>query len=745
MYSSAQVRLKSSLLLLFLMLSATAPARIANLLKAQNSNLRFVPVANRDFVLQLSTGTTLFEQKTPLALEIVDDQGTARWIFGTYQKVAAHNGAVDATGEVLSPHGTHFLFFDRFARAGDGFQLQRRVEVALPSPHDVGFATRFGFAWAQPETTRDGDVLMPGAWYLQNQNVPPRAFAANIDFQVLMYREDRLGLPLVAFRDRKSGMSLIVERAGGQPTTFAGEEGNKRFIDERFQVGALGFLNTGCLEVTFAFPGSEDERPLLNSHAPSSQRWLPRSHPVRRGVRHAYTVHFEAGKTASFAAMVETTTKAAIARAMPPLVQANLGRVYRASMDLLNAVIQPYNGTVSVPFQVGVPGGEIKDTSMQMGFVGMALPCASLLLRDGLETRNARAVERATRVVDFWVQQSPEPSGVPKTWADFPTAGQVTWRHFPTHLRIASDGMRGVLQAWEVARRHGLDKPQWLQFARNFGNFLAEHQNADGSWFGSWNFDGTPHDHFTNATTHPLEFLIDLTQATGDRKYQQAALRAGEFCLKTVHQQYSYVGGTPDNPNVTDKEAGVLAMQGFLALFDATGEHQWLEAARQAAVYCETWVYWRDLPMPSGNATQVFPGGRTTVGLSLIATGHAGADNFMALAPFAWYRLYLLSGDTHFLQTARWLLHDTKQIMDWDGKLGYKYPGLLPEAMSLSTPRGSGVAGWLPWLTFVIAEPLVQLQDTFGSMDIDQIERLPHVERLRRNARFSHTRGFGLP
>ena len=33
---------------------------------------------------------------------------------------------------------------------------------------------------------------------------------------------------------------------------------------------------------------------------------------------------------------------------------------------------------------------------------------------------------------------------------------------------------------------------------------------------------------------------------------------------------YSYAGGACDNPNVLDKEAGVLAMQAFLCLHDLT-------------------------------------------------------------------------------------------------------------------------------------------------------------------------------
>lgn len=712
-------------------------------LKGRDAQLRFARTETGTISLRLEAFGIYFEQPAPCAVEVVDGTGEAVLLSGGYSKVVTRSSGMRAAGTLLSSNGTQFRFQDDYLRDSDGFQLTRQVTVVAPAMRDVGFSSRFGLAAGKPWRVRDCEVLMPGAWYRDNRTVPPGAFGANPDAAVLMYREDRLGLPLVALRDKQNGISLVLERVGGNPTTFAGEQGRARIIDARLQFGAVGLLQTGPLTAAFTFPGTEDER--TTSNAPAGPRFAPRSHPVQVGVPHTYTLHFAIRQTANFALLVETTLKPAINRARPPLLRADLSRVYRASIDLLNAVTQSHNGFVGVPFQVVVPSGDVKDTSSQMGFVGMALPSAALLLRDGLETGNTGAVERATAVLDFWVQKSPEPSGVPKNWCDFPAPNKVTWRGYPTHLRVASDGMRGVLQAWNTARRFALDKPEWLAYARAFGDFLVKQQNADGSWFGSWNFDGTPHDRYTNASVHPVAFLVDLYCATNNTDYRKAALQAGNFCWQTIHLPYSYVGGTPDNPNVTDKEAGVLATDGFMALFDATGDRKWLLAARQAALFCETWVYWRNIPMPADNPGQVFPQGRSTVGLSLIATGHSGTDNFMAFAPFLWYRLYLATGDAHFLQTARLLLHDTKQIIDWDGSLGYKYPGLMPEAMGLAMNRGKGIAGWLPWLTVVTADPLVKLRDTFGTWDIDAIERLPLTKRRDRNATFAATRGFAAP
>ena len=114
----------------------------------------------------------------------------------------------------------------------------------------------------------------------------------------------------------------------------------------------------------------------------------------------------------------------------------------------------------------------------------------------------------------------------------------------------------------------------------------------------------------------------------------------------------------------------------------------------------------------------------------------------MAAAPFFFYRLSLLTGDAHYEDMARLLLHDTKQLLDWDGTLGYALPGLQTEALSLTPLRGHGTTHWLPWLTVAQLTPLVRLRDVFGSFDIEEIERLPKAERMRRQTAFSKSRGF---
>ena len=735
--------MRPALLMLGVVLLAAGTKAAGAGLRSGAARLTLVPVTPGSYGLRLQAGPAAFAQDTPLAVEVVDARGETRWLTGGYGSVTPAGNSLVGAGTLTSPSGTRFHITDTYQPVPKiaAFTLTRAVSVESASPMDTGFSSRFSLSPTTPTAMGDCDFFAPGVWYKGNAHVPPTALASHPDDHYFLFREDRLPLPLIMDRDRRSGMTLSLAHLGGDPTTFVGEDGLNRIIDARMQFGSLGVLNVARPSPAFQFPGTEGERTYIYGGSRQGNRWAYRSHPVQAGVPHRYRLLLQIGPTRDFPAALRQAWLTVYALQAPPVVPVDLGKVYRDGVSLLGDYCHEYNGVISVPFAASVPDGKVVDTSSQMGFVGQALPAAWLLLQASLGSGDGAAAH-ATEAIDFWARNSLTPAGVPRTWYDIHPDGTYTWRSYHTFLRVASDGLDGALQAWNVMRRHGQDRPAWLAFCRHYGDWLVQAQAADGSYAREYDFDGHPVDPATDTTDQPIRFLVDLSMATGEPSYRRAALRAGEYCRRTVHDAYAYVGGTPDNPNVMDKEGGMMALDAFLSLYDLTGEKAWLAAAAQAAEYAETWVYAWNIPMPAGDPHMVFPKNRTTYGLSLIAAGHSGADSYMAAAPFLYYRLSLLTGQSHFRDVAEMLLHDTKQMLDWDGTLGYAQPGLQTEALSLPPLRGHGVTHWLPWLTVAQLEPLVRLRDVFGSFDIDDIDRLPRAERLRRDARFAATHGF---
>ena len=130
------------------------------------------------------------------------------------------------------------------------------------------------------------------------------------------------------------------------------------------------------------------------------------------------------------------------------------------------------------------------------------------------------------------------------------------------------------------------------------------------------------------------------------------------------------------------------------------------------------------------------------LGLSFIASGHSGVDNRIGYESANFYRLYLFTGDQHYLSLAKVLTGTGLRTTQYKGNdMGYARDGLVEEAVGLSDLVVSGTGVWLPWCTVAQIEPLARLEDIFGSMDIAAIERLPLAERRRRNVEAGRSLG----
>ena len=109
------------------------------------------------------------------------------------------------------------------------------------------------------------------------------------------------------------------------------------------------------------------------------------------------------------------------------------------------------------------------------------------------------------------------------------------------------------------------------------------------------------------------------------------------------------------------------------------------------------------------------------MGFSFIATGHSSADNYIAYAFFALYRLYLESGNEFFKDAAILVENASKLCTDYDGRMGFRYPAMMPEATTVSDFAFKSVGTWLPWSSIANIEPILQTKVAFGSYDIEGI------------------------
>ncbi|MBN2844189.1 MAG: hypothetical protein JXM68_13965 [Sedimentisphaerales bacterium] len=665
--------------------------------------------------------------------------------YGIYNRFYQLADGIACSGIMLAGKGSQFEFTDTYRPiANSGFWLERTVEVKTALQIDKSFNSLFGLQISRSDIITDHDYFVPGIWYKNNFDIKmPGVLAADPRDQYFIFREDRLPLPLVMARHKGNGSVVSLLHYKALPATIAADRGPDSITDERLLTGSLGVGCENSTSLLFMFPGSEGQKNHLTS-GPRQNSWANRSHPVRKGLKQQYHLILDFGQTTDYAQAVSASWRRAFDLYQPPVYQVPLKQIYSGLLNTLDYYYTPADkaGTgydvPGLPFSVFLPEGKVRAYNYQSGFIGRQTANAASWLWQALADNNTQGIDRASAILDFWADSSLLPSGLPRTWYDPANGTEAAgaWRIADNNsggsaLRVACGGMGSLLQAWQFMKQKDNAKPQWLEACTRFGDWLCDNQNNDGSYFLAYNHQLNNNRHIpTNTskftTTCAITYLAELYRATSQEKYKNAALKAANFAWTNIHLPYNYIGCVIDNPNVIDRESGQEALYAFIALYDLTGEERWLAAAIQAAEYTITWSYCYEVPAELDAPATHFPANKSIIGQTIIATGHSAADLGLAFSAYHYYRLYLLTNDKYYLHITRLLLHNTKQSMNWDGKL---YPGkptgLQLEAFSITVPRRLGVMQCLSWNYAAHLEPLTRFLQTYGTFDLNTLEKSP--------------------
>jgi hypothetical protein len=682
-----------------------------------------------------------FGQRRPCAIDLMDYTGSRVVHEVGYSAVDFDGQTMRCSGTVTSDAGSVFRFEDHYSVLDHeaAFRFSRKVTVEKPGDGDLGFGSRISINLLDSSDIYDFNFFGPGAWYKQNRGIVAHAQGSDLSQEYFWFRETRYTLPLFMIQHIASGRTITICHIEPQVDSGVYENTITSLVSDTLRYGSLGMHKPGGLSLDFLYPGTEGEENQIQKN----RSWKPflfplvgRSHPVKENLSHEFTLCIKLDTKDDFYTAMTSTWRYFFHLFSPKVIECDNRAVYQAGIDLLDRFCKEYYGTIGVPFMLQLPNGEPEFVQYQFGFVGQQAGIGYQLMRYGLNNENSAILAKGRAMIDFWVDTSLAPFGLPRTWYD--TKSHTFFESEPIYIRMVADGMEGILDAYRLMKRHGEEIPRWLNFCKKVGDWFVRNQNMDGSFYRAYNFDGVVvHDGLYN-TTHPIRYLVSLYHLTREEKYLHAALKAGEFSYENIYKDFMYIGGTADFQYTIDKESGIYAMFGFTALYDITGDPKWLEAAVAAANYTETWTYSWEFPIHPIEPTNAYHKAGIT-GQSLICTGHSGADVYMAACPLAYYRLYLYTGDAHFLAFAKFIMNNTKQTTNWKGNLDYKYLGLVEEGGELALFVYRGANGWLPWCTFVQIDPIAKFEDIFGSADIDEIEKMNLEDRRRRNSKYFGT------
>ena len=365
-----------------------------------------------------------------------------------------------------------------------------------------------------------------------------------------------------------------------------------------------------------------------------------------------------------------------------------------------------------------------------LGFCGKNVEVAQQLImeaeRDPKSERGQRMRKLGLQIIDsilHIVTMSPAPAA---EGFDIRT-GQPSGAQGGTgfSLRSLGEDTRTMVDLIRFERAHGREHPDWSKWVKDYCDWLLTVQRENGSFPGSFQGgSGQPAGNSSGATSYgAIPILVRMTEETGDKKYLDAAVRAGDFLWANFSSKDLYLGAIGGEGS--DKESGMLSLEAYLALYENTKEAKWLDHAQAAGSYAESWIWIWNVPMPIGaNYSELgWKPGVSTVGVNGIsARDNDTVDQYLSWAVPSFARLYKYTGDEHYLDVARVLLHGTKAMLALPGReYDLKGPGWQQEHWHMGSVRGVGAhRTWLPWISVNHIHGITGLED----LDKDLCQRL---------------------
>jgi hypothetical protein len=394
-----------------------------------------------------------------------------------------------------------------------------------------------------------------------------------------------------------------------------------------------------------------------------------------------YRVAFRFGQNETFPQTTRNAYRWAWNTLKPATNYVDLDYVRRITIDVLSSQVLTVDGRTGIPYLLDARTGEFRDRSdakrAAMGFCARNIEVADEFLKEADREpgtpRSHKLRKQALDLIATFIRILPmaPPAGdgfdlftgkiIPASWS----IGQQPL------LTISTD-LRSLTLSYERERKNGIDHPEWLRWIAEYADWLLTQQHADGSFPRAWKpgtsevFNNSP-----SATYAPVVLFAPLARVTGERKYMDSAIRAGDNVWRNYGAKGNYQGGAVDASSshlLTDKEGGMAALDAFIALYEATKQPKWLSRALSAADYTESWIWIWNVPLP-GNVPDKKLRWRNgpMVGLQGITANGAGievgGDEYLDWAVSLFAKTYKYSGDRHYLDVARILLHNTKAKM----------------------------------------------------------------------------------
>ena len=729
---------------------------------ANGSRLSFTGVDGVGIVILHGKDTVAF-RKDPVTITVITEsdpetsRGTA--ISSGYGSLSRDGERYIATASLVSDNGSEFSVKDTWSVLQDAFIVDRTVVVTKAGTGDAGYSS--GFSIDATGGLQSGyEYFIPNMIYKDTVQMRNRWISAYPEVNDAMIKESSLAMPLVMSRSKADGNTVSLFHL--KPEIGVGDNpggGRQGEINDGLNYGSIGLHISPVPGLGFTWPASFG---IDTGNTEVKPSWSCIWHRVAEGTQDTYSLGILADSYDSYKDAFMDCYVSAYKIFDPRIAPMDIEKFYQGNIDVYKDYYMEWEQSDSakmagLPWSIHVPDGKLTEyVTLQMGFVGEQIMNGAHLYRHGLRYGDAEARAKGEAIVDSWTTDRITGGLFPYVWwdpwNDRPALSKG--EPYPVFVRCLADGMEGLLEACRIADAYGEPHPRWKETLERIASNLVSVQNPDGSFYraydtaGHLNENGWDYKTIGSSkwnSTNVVRFLARMYEYTGEKKYKTAALRAADFCYEEFYiKAEKYSGGTPDNPDVVDKEAAMCALYAFIASAQLSGDRKYIAAAEHAAINAMSWIYVYEFAIPDRDyqvPEYTIKGGMRldadvnpfrngdNLGMSIVSIGTTYFDVCAAFLPFEFFKLYILTGKEIYLRMARFLQNDTKLSTDYDGRIGYKYPILGGEGFHAGFVL-EGPMVWLSWQGAAQMVPIVDLENIFGVMDLSEIDQpLPELRK----------------
>ncbi len=283
-------------------------------------------------------------------------------------------------------------------------------------------------------------------------------------------------------------------------------------------------------------------------------------------------------------------------------------------------------------------------TTYEAGWSGQCVKQARLYILRAQKTGKREYLDTALSCLDAWAASQRE-SGL----FQINYYRNISKQYLPGDICNYGWAASEMADAYLLLREMGIDKPEYLTFAKRVCDFFVTHYDEKTGFGLRWDMDGTKVAEGGSAGGFMIMGMLKVYKASGDEKYLDAAKRAMELYTARDIDNFVCTAGALDCACV-DKETAYPFILTALDLYDITGEEKYLVTAQKAAYYFESWTYYYDAPYEADSDFVKY--GYYTSGGTAVSTQHPAIDLWGAIAIPEYVRLARATGDDRWLRRA---------------------------------------------------------------------------------------------